>query len=68
MAYYLRLNYPLCPVYEIDTGTGSWKLAASHVGTATELGGVMPDGGSLFRNEERFCRVYPKAADGGRII
>jgi hypothetical protein len=65
--FYLRLNDPLSPVYQIDPEAGTWAMAASRIGVVPELGGEMPDGGALFRDTEKFARVWPKSEEDGVI-
>lgn len=61
--YFLRLNDPFSPVYEVDFVAKTWRLAASAVGALGERKSLQDDG-AVFRDEERFARVWKKDEDG----
>ena len=61
--FFLRLNDPLNPVYEVDWDRSTWKLFGSSMGSM-ELGGALKDGGQKFRSES-FVQVWKIQEDGG---
>lgn len=65
--FYLRKNDPVRPVYEVDFDAGTWRLAASAIGVPDGAGGVLADGGSVFRDPERFERVWLKESGDGLV-
>lgn len=62
--YYLRLNDPLAPVYEVDTKANTYRMVASRIGVVDGVGGSMPDGGAEFRTD-RFAQVWPAGEEDG---
>jgi hypothetical protein len=66
MEYYLRINDPLAPVYEVDPAANTFRMAGSRIGVIEGVGGEMPDGGATFRTEA-FARVWMKRDGEGSV-